>query len=106
VSVAQTVGCLPKGGLPAWLLSICTKSSGRAFSGPGSRRWILKNLILAKVMLAGIVAPAFAQSAATNQTGDDGMHMKVHIDLRRFLRAVSVMRLLPTYNERVRERGT
>lgn len=65
----------------------------------------MNNLLLANAMLAGIVAPAFAQFAATNQTGDDGMQTKAHIDSYRFLLTVSAMRLFPTYDGWVRVRG-
>lgn len=66
----------------------------------------MTNLFLANLMLAGIVAPAFVQFAATNQTGEDGMQTKAYIDSQRFLPTVSAMRLFTTYNGRVRERGT
>jgi hypothetical protein len=55
-------------------------------------------------MLAGIVASALAQSAATNQTGDDGVQTKAYIDSHHFSPTVSAMRLPPTHNGRVRER--
>ncbi len=66
----------------------------------------MKYLLLATAMAAGLVAPAFAQSAATNQIGDDGLQTKAHIESHCFVPAVSVARLFPTYNGWVREGGT
>jgi hypothetical protein len=66
----------------------------------------MKNLLLANAMLAGIVAPASAQFAATNQSGGDGMQTKTPIDSHHLLLGVSATRLLPTCSGRVIERGT
>ncbi len=65
----------------------------------------MKDLLLAAAMVAGRVAPAFTQPAATDQTGDDGLQTKAHIESHCFVSGVSAVRLRPTYIARVRERG-
>ncbi len=66
----------------------------------------MKDLLLATAMVAGLGARAFTQSAATDQTGDDGMQTKAHSESHCLMPAVSAVRLLSAYNGRVRERGT
>jgi hypothetical protein len=62
----------------------------------------MKDVLLAAAMAAGVVVPA---CAPTDQIGDHGIETKAHIALRRFVRAVGVVRLLPTYNAQARECG-